>query len=96
MWLRKTSSNEQAGIQQRHKATTTNVIKKTNVSKGQASIQRGHKATTTNVIKKNVSSDQAGVQQEHKATTTNVIKNKIIQWARWHPTITQGHNNQRD
>ena len=51
MRLRKKSSNEQAGIQQEHKATTTNVIKK-NVSNDQAFIQQEHKATTTNVIKR--------------------------------------------
>ena len=51
MWLRNESSNEQAGIQQEHKATTINVIKK-NISNEQAGLQQEHKATTTNVIKK--------------------------------------------
>ena len=50
-WLRKKSFNEQAGIQQEHKATTTNVIKKKS-SNGHASIRKGHTATTNNVVKK--------------------------------------------
>ena len=51
MWLRKKQSNEQAGIQNELKATTTNLIKK-KTSNEQASIQQGHKATTTKVINK--------------------------------------------
>ena len=51
MWLRKDVSNDQAGVQQEHKATTTNVIKKKS-SNEHACIQHKHKATTTNVIKK--------------------------------------------
>ena len=47
----KNVSNDQAGIQQEHKATTANVIKK-NVSNDRAGIQHEHKVTTTNVIKK--------------------------------------------
>ena len=50
--LRRKSSNELAGIQQEHKATTTKVIKIKMASNGQAVIQQGHKATATNVIKK--------------------------------------------
>ena len=53
MWLRKKSSNEQAFIQQKHKAATTNVIKKT-TSNEQAGSQQEHKATTTNAIKKKI------------------------------------------
>ena len=53
MWLRKNVSNDQAGIQQEHKVTRTNVIKK-NISNEQAAIQQERKTTTTNVLKKKV------------------------------------------
>ena len=94
--IKKNVSNDQASIQQEHKATTNNVIKKKDVSNDQAFIQQGHKATTTKWLRKNVSNDQVGIQQEHKATTTNLIKKNIIQWPGKHPTRTKGHNNQCD
>ena len=40
-------------MQQGHKATTTNVIKK-NVSNDQAGIQQEHKATATNGVEKKI------------------------------------------
>ena len=96
MWLRDKSPNDQAFIQQGHKATTTKWLRKTNISNDLAFIQQEHKATTTNVIKKQSSNEQAGIQQEHKATTTNVLKKNMIQWAGSHPTRTQGDNDQCD
>ena len=41
------------------------------------------------------SNAQAVIHQEHKAATTNVIKKtKGIQWPGFHPTGTQGQNDQ--
>ena len=64
------------------------------MSNDQAFIQQGHKATTTTWLRKDASNDQAGIQQEHEATSTNVIKKNIIQWPGFHPTGTQGYNDQ--
>ena len=110
MGLRQHASNDQAAIQHEHKATTKNVIRKNIVHRPGVHTKRtqgkndqviNKQASNKNTrpqqsmwLRKHVSNDQAGVQHERKATTTNVIQKKIIQQPGFHPTGTQGHNDQ--
>ena len=93
MWLRKKRIQWQHFHSTGTQGHNNQVIKK-NVSNDQAGIQQEHMVTTTKWLRKNVSNDQAGIQQEHKAITANAIKKTYIQWAGFHPTRTQGHNDQ--
>ena len=45
-------------------------------------------------LRKNASNDQAAIQQERKATSTNAIQKKYVRRPGFHPTGTQGHNDQ--
>ena len=92
MWLRKNGSNDQADIQQELKATTTNMIKK-KASNEQAFSQEGHTARIE-WLRKMYPMRRLASNKNMRPQQPIWLSKRCIQWPGFHPTGTQGHNDQ--